>query len=89
MNPLRDLLSLHTAMSSANRLWLSGAAIAAVLLMSFYVNLLHEQVARGEQLRQATRGAANQPVSAVAVLPTSLAATPRRHGSGGADGQAR
>jgi hypothetical protein len=40
MNPLREVLSLHAAMSSAQRLWLLGAAIAAVCLLSFYVSLL-------------------------------------------------
>lgn len=88
MNPLREVLSLHAGMSSAQRLWLLGAAIAAVCLLSFYVNLLHEQVSRGEQLRLALRGASNQAVTRVAALPTSLAVTQRRHVSDNVD-QAR
>jgi len=89
MNPLREVLSLHAGLSSSQRLWLWGAAIAAVCVLSLYVSLLNEQVARGEQLRQALRGAPNQTVTRVAALPTSLAVTPPRRVSAGADGQAR
>jgi hypothetical protein len=88
MNPLREVLTLHAGMSSAQRLWLLGAAIAAVCILSFYVNLLHEQVSRGEQLRLALRGASNQAVTRVAVLPTSLTVVQRRHVSDNVD-QAR
>jgi hypothetical protein len=88
MNPLREVLSFHARISSVHRLWLLAAAIAAVLLLSFYVNLLLGQVARGEQLRQATRGTANQAVTRVAVLPTSLAVIQQREVSA-ADGQVR
>ena len=89
MNPLREVLSLHAAMSSAQRLWLLGAAIAAACLLSFYVSLLNEQVVRGEQLRQALRGAPNQAVSRAALLPTSLTVTAPRRVAAGADGQPR
>ena len=76
MNPLREVLSSHARMSSAHRLWLLGAAIAAVFLLSFYVNLLHEQVARGEQLRQAIRGAANQGVQMQSPRPSPTGRAP-------------
>ena len=89
MNALREVLSLHAGPSPAQRLWLLGAAIAAACLLSFYVSLLNEQVVRGEQLRQALRGASNQKVVRLAVLPTSLAVTPPRRVSAAADGQAR
>jgi len=89
MNPLREVLSLHAGLSSTQRLWLLGAAIAAVGLLSFYVSLLNDQVVRGEQLRQALRGASNQTVARLTVLPTSFAVTPPRRVSAGAEGQAR
>jgi hypothetical protein len=94
MNALRQVLSLHAGSSPAQRLWLLGAVIAAACLLSFYVSLLNEQVVRGEQLRQALRGASNhtasnQKVVRLAVLPTSLAVTPPRRVSAAADGQAR
>ena len=86
MNVLREVLSLHAGFSAANRLWLLGAAIAAVVLLSFYVNLLHEQVVRGEQLRQVWRGTS---ATRAAVLPTALMTTQLQHASAGADDRSR
>ena len=89
MNVLREVLSLHVRVSATNRLWLLGAAIAAVILLSFYVSLLHEQVARGEQMRQVWHGASDPAVTRVAALPTSLMATQRQRVSAGADDRSR
>ena len=55
-NPLRARLAEPTAEDS--RLWLLvWALVVFISLLSFYVQVLHEQVDRGERFRQAQRHA--------------------------------
>ena len=56
-NPLRARLAEPTAEDS--RLWLLVRALVVFIsLLSFYVQVLHEQIDRGERFRQARRHAA-------------------------------
>lgn len=60
MTTLRDLLPTRLGMPPAQRPLLAFAAIVAVSLLSFYVHLLHESMALGEQMRERQRSSANQ-----------------------------
>lgn len=73
MNTLRALLSTHAALPAAQRQLLWCAAIVAVSLLSFYVHLLHESVAVGEQLRAQQRAASQVRPLKPSVAPTRLA----------------
>jgi hypothetical protein len=55
MNPLHVLLRLRTAVPPAQRSLLLCAAIVAISLLSFYVHLLHESMALGDQMRARQR----------------------------------
>ena len=55
MNTLRTLLSTHAALPAAQRQLLWCAGVVAVSLLSFYVHLLYESVALGEQMRAQQR----------------------------------
>jgi hypothetical protein len=57
MNPLRVVVLSFAALPLARRRLLVCAAIAAALLMSMYVQLLHHSLARGDQLREVQRNA--------------------------------
>jgi hypothetical protein len=55
MPPLHDLLPTRFDLPTAHRPLLAFAAIVAVSLLSFYVHLLHESMALGEQMRERQR----------------------------------
>ena len=55
MKPLPALLSKHATLRPQQRKLLVCAAIVAVSLISFYVHLLHESMALGEQMRAQQR----------------------------------
>jgi hypothetical protein len=57
MPPLQDLLPRRFEPPAAHRPLLVFAAIVAVSLLSFYVHLLYESMALGEQLRERQRSA--------------------------------
>ena len=64
MNPSRAHLPFRMELTPAQRgLLLGCAAIVAVCLLSLYVHLLHESMARGEQMRAAQRSSANEGVA--------------------------
>ena len=67
MIPLRVHLPFHIDLSLTHRHLLWCAAIVAVALLSFYVQLLHESVARGDRLREGQRSAASTRTAKAAV----------------------
>ena len=52
-------LSFFSAVPSAQRPLLLCAAVVAVALLSFYVHLLHESMALGNQMRERQRASAS------------------------------
>lgn len=81
MPSLHDLLPSRLELPAARRPLLAFAAIVAISLLSFYVHLLYESMALGEQMRERQRSAVSlgstKPVSQR--LPSALA--PARRGS--------
>ena len=59
MPSLHDLLPRRFELPTAHRPLMAFAAIVAVSLLSFYVHLLHESMALGEQMRERQRNTAN------------------------------
>ncbi|MEQ1685058.1 MAG: hypothetical protein ABL916_15530 [Burkholderiaceae bacterium] len=57
MPSLHDLLPARFELPTAHRPLMAFAAIVAVSLLSFYVHLLHESMALGEQMRERQRSA--------------------------------
>ena len=57
MPSLRDLLPIRFELPPAHRPLMAFAAIVAVSLLAFYVHLLHESMALGEQMRERQRSA--------------------------------
>ena len=55
MNLLHVFQRLRTAVPPAQRPLLLCAAIVAIALLSFYVHLLHESMALGDQMRERQR----------------------------------
>ena len=67
MPSLHDLLPTRFELPAAHRPLIAFAAIVAVSLLSFYVHLLHESMALGEQMRERQRSASSiGPMKAVA-----------------------
>ena len=89
MPSLHDLLPTRFELPAAQRPLLAFAAIVAAALLSFYVHLLHESMALGEQMRERQRSSASlgttRPVSQRA--PTGL--VPTRNSAGGGDARSR
>lgn len=54
-----DLLPAHFELPTAHWPLMAFAAIVAVSLLSFYVHLLHESMALGEQMRERQRSSVN------------------------------
>ena len=59
MPSLHDLLPRRFELPTAQRALMVFAAIVAVSLLSFYVHLLHESMALGEQMRERQRSASS------------------------------
>ena len=59
MPSLHDLLPRRFELPTAHRPLMAFAAIVAVSLLSFYVHLLHESMALGEQMRERQRSTSN------------------------------
>lgn len=57
---LRPLAALRTVVLQGQGPVLLFAAVVAVSMLAFYVNLLHDSLARGEQLREVQRISAPQ-----------------------------
>jgi hypothetical protein len=74
MNPLQVRSPRASLWPSAQGRLLLGAAAVAVLLLSFYVHLLHESMALGEQLRerQRTASAAHTMTARAAAKPSPV-----------------
>ncbi len=67
MPSLHALLPTRFELPRAQRPLMAFAAIVAVALLSFYVHLLHESMAMGEQMRERQRNAMSSgPVKTVA-----------------------
>ena len=56
------------------RWWYAGAAAVAVGLLSSYVGLLHDAIARGEQMRELQRSAPGASFAASVDTRSALAA---------------
>ena len=56
------------------RWWYAGAAVVAVGLLSFYVGLLNEAIARGDQMREVQRSAPSASVTASTDMRSALVA---------------
>ena len=57
MPSLRKLLPIRFELPTAHRPLMAFAAIVALSLLAFYVHLLHESMALGEQMRERQRSA--------------------------------
>ena len=67
MPSLHDLLPRRLELPTAQHALMVFAAIVAVSLLSFYVHLLHESMALGEQMRERQRSASSiGPIKPVA-----------------------
>ena len=72
MSPLHVLLRLRTAVPPAQRPLLLCAAIVAISLLSFYVHLLHESMALGDQMRERQRISASMGTVNAALQQTRI-----------------
>lgn len=67
MPSLHNLLPHRFELPTAHRPLMAFAAVVAVALLSFYVHLLHESMALGEQMRERQRSASSTgPMKTVA-----------------------
>ena len=57
MPSLRNLMPIRFELPTAHRPLMAFAAIVAASLLAFYVHLLHESMALGEQMRERQRSA--------------------------------
>ena len=89
MPSLHDLLPSRLELPAAHRPLLAFAAIVAVSLLSFYVHLLHESMALGEQMRERQRSAANLGTSRPVSQRAPVALVPSRPSAGGGDARSR
>ena len=80
MPSLHDLLPSRFELPAAHRPLLVFAAIVAISLLSFYVHLLHESMALGEQMRERQRSTASVGTAKAALKPVGL--VQRRNASG-------
>ena len=81
MPSLHDLLPTRFELPTAHRPLLAFAAIVAVALLSFYVHLLHESMALGEQMRERQRNAVNVGSKKVLSQRLPMASEQARNGS--------
>lgn len=89
MPSLRDLLPTRFDLPAAHRPLLAFAAIVAASLLAFYVHLLHESMALGEQMRERQRSATSiGPMKAVAQRPATRG-SPARNGADVASARSR
>ena len=89
MPSLHDLLPARFELPKAHRPLLAFAAIVAIVLLSFYVHLLHESMALGEQMRERQRNAV--PVDSAKAMSQRLpiASAQARNGSDVAGARSR
>jgi hypothetical protein len=81
MPSLRDLLPTRFELPAAHRPLMVFAAIVAASLLAFYVHLLHESMALGEQMRERQRSANSiSPMKAVSQRSPNRVA-PERNGA--------
>lgn len=87
MKPLHVLLSSGTERPPAHRqlLLLCAALMAVFLLLALYVNLLHEAMARGDQMREEQRSSAGRATVNVAVPQMQVGLTIPQNAAGAAD----
>ena len=78
MNPLHVLLRLRTAVPPAQRPLLLCAAVVAIALLSFYVHLLHESMALGDQMRERQRISASMGTVKASLQQTRIGAIQAR-----------
>ena len=89
MPSMRHLLPIRFDMPTAHRPLMAFAAIVAVLLLAFYVHLLHESMALGEQMRERQRSATSiGPVTTVSQRSPTRA-LPTRNGADAAAARSR
>ena len=89
MNPLRFLLPFHSEWVPAHRQLLVFALIVAVSLLSFYVHLLHESMALGDQMRERQRMAVSTDASKAVVQRAQLGTAKPRNVADAADSRSR
>jgi hypothetical protein len=88
MNPLRAFVRLR-ALPLAQRQLLFFAAIVAVALLSLYVQLLHQSLARGDELRELQRSAGIRKPAKAAAPSTPPGPVRARAGADSTDTGAR
>ena len=81
MPSLRDLLPTRFELPTAHRPLMAFAAIVACSLLAFYVHLLHESMALGEQMRERQRNAVNVGSKKVLSQRLPMASEQARNGS--------
>ena len=89
MPSLHDLLPTRFELPTAHRSLLAFAAIVAVALLSFYVHLLHESMALGEQMRERQRNAVNVVGTKALSQRLPMASAQSRNGSDVAGARSR
>ena len=90
MPSLHDLLPTRfELLPAAQRPLLAFAAIVAVSLLSFYVHLLHESLALGDQMRERQRSSVNMGVTKALPRHLPMASVPASNGSGQAGARSR
>ena len=89
MPSLHDLLPSRIELPAAHRPLLAFAAIVAVSLLSFYVHLLHESMALGEQMRERQRNSASLGTARPVSQRAPVALVPSRTSAGGGDARSR
>lgn len=89
MPSLRNLMPIRLELPTAHRPLMAFAAIVAASLLAFYVHLLHESMALGEQMRERQRSATSiGPMKAVAQRP-AIRVLPARDGADTAAARSR
>ena len=89
MPSLHDLLPTRFALPTVHRPLLAFAAIVAIALLSFYVHLLHESMALGEQMRERQRNAVNVVGTKALSQRLPIASAQSRNGSDVAGARSR
>jgi hypothetical protein len=89
MPSLHDLLPSRFEPPAAQRPLLVFAAIVAVSLLSFYVHLLHESMALGEQLRERQRSSISSGSTKVVSQRLPNRTEPARNGADTAAARSR
>lgn len=89
MPSLRDLLPTRFELPTAHRPLMAFAAIVAASLLAFYVHLLHESMALGEQMRERQRSATSIGLMKAVAQRPATQGSPARNGADVASARSR